>query len=49
MEEVSEIIDERFRISTAVINEYFYGRRDASFEEYYAFLEWRKENKKRGA
>lgn len=49
MEEGNNVIDEKYRISTAEINEYFNGRRDASFEEYYAFLEWRKEKKKRGA
>lgn len=49
MKEVINGIDERYRISTEEINEYFNGRRDASFEEYYAFLEWRKEKKKRGA
>ena len=49
MEEDNNIIEERFRISTAEINEFFNGRREASFEEYYDFLEWRMEKKKRGA
>lgn len=45
MEEVSDC----FRISTEELKEYFNGRRLASFEEYYAFLQWKIENKKRGA
>lgn len=39
-------IDERYRISTEEINEYFNGRREITYEEYYAFLEWRKNKRK---
>ena len=38
-----------FSITNDELNEFFKGRRLISFEEYYAFLEWKKEIKKRGA
>lgn len=42
-------VDENYRISMDELKEFFNGKREASFEEYYEFLEWRRENKKRGA
>lgn len=41
--------DNNYRISMEELNDFFEGRRVASFDEYYAFLEWRRENKKRDA
>ena len=44
---MEEEIEECYRISMKELNDYFNGRRNISFEEHYAFLRYREENKKR--
>lgn len=40
---------EDYRISQEDLEEYFNGKREISIDEYYNYIKWKKENKKRGA